>query len=42
MHESETAVGEQGNSLVQLDGEIGFLWIDTAPNAASFKAARRS
>jgi hypothetical protein len=27
MHESATAVGEQRSSLVQLDGEISYLWI---------------
>ena len=34
MHKSTTAVVEQRSSLLQLDGEIGCLWIDTAPRTA--------
>jgi len=35
--QSAMTVGEQGSSLVPLDGEIGFLWIDSSPRAASFR-----
>jgi len=37
IHGSAMTVGEQGSSLVPLDGEIGFLWIDSSPRAASFR-----